>query len=332
LVSDRHEVQVVTFSVDRDIKKTVYETCRQDNVLRIKPTYLNYNNKFPVLCGKDIANRIRDLKPDIVHIRGWYQLSVIESIIDKLKNSSIIIIWHGDGLHESHEYFKENPRYKRLIRKAIDCKVKFWSNSIEDSNLFLSLGIASNRIFFTPPIIGKFIKFNHKNFFSPKILTLARFFKYKSHEDVFRVANKINTKAEVILAGAADTDFCKELIRKLDRKNVTFVLNPSDDLVGKLYSFATHFVLASKKETLGISTLEAVYAGCVPLARNIGGISTYLPQDLLFKHYNEFKNKLKNILFPSIASQKVTELEKIRKQLSRNRIKKQIEKIYESIK
>ena len=133
-----------------------------DCITRLLPDSDEGSNQFPKLSGYNASIRIKEIKPDIVHIRGWYQFIALYTIINESLKSHCRIYWHGDGLHECHETFKNNREYIQIIEKAIQKNVNFIGNSEEDKVLFLKLGIPENKIFIITPFLPE-IQSTHKD-------------------------------------------------------------------------------------------------------------------------------------------------------------------------
>ena len=324
MLSEDNEVYPITFSVDRDLK--IIQHPLLDGIERIEPTYIN-RKKFPDISGELVAKRISDIHPDVIGIRGWYQFKVIKEIFDRNLGSSRIL-WHVDGIYECHEHFKNDPFYSSFIDSVISADVGIVSHSSEDTKMLLEIGFKKEKIRELPPIIN-YSKFSqNKDWSKPIILSVGRFFPYKRHEEVFEVAKEVDSSLDIILAGAGDSECSTSIIDRLNKRGAVLLINPSDSLLERIYSLATHFLLASTVESLGIATLESVVAGCIPLVRKIGGIISYLPDDFLFSDREEFANKLREIIKPEVIEKKVRKLSQIKESMSYERVKERFGKVY----
>lgn len=330
LLSQKYKVYRLTFAVNRDIKRYDDFMAINDGVQRVIPTYKDDKN-FPTLDGRDILLQLKNIKPDVIHIRGWYQLSVVESIIEEYSRQRTKIFWHTDGLVECHNFFSEERDYQEVIQKAIDYGVFFICHSSYERDMLLSLGIEPERSIEIPSIIGCEIKRQQKDWDKPRLLSLGRFFHYKGHETVYKASKLVDQNLEIILAGAADSEDSRVIIAKLNKQNASLMLNPSDIMVVGLYNLSTHFISASTKETLGITTLEAIYAGCIPLVRRIGGIVSFLKEDFLFDDDEELIDKIKYMILPKNALSLDEMLYLVRDKFSPEKIKLELDKLYRGL-
>ncbi len=326
ILSAQHEVYGITYSIDREIRE-VSPREYSDKVERIRPDYLkNSEGRFRQLSGNRVIKRIKEIKPEVIGIRGWYQLNVVDRIVDNFATRSRIY-WHVDGLHECHEMFRNTSHYKSLIEKAIKLRVEFVVNSDKDVEILQSMEIDNGQIHRLSPIL-RVTKHVKKDWKTPNLLTVGRFFPYKNHNLVYEWVNEVDKNIELNLVGVADGLESELLVQNLARKGARLVINPSEELVNKLFSRTTHFLLASEVESLGVATLEAVCSGAIPLVRRIGGISSYLPRRFLFDNRLDFQAKLKHLLDPKKASDESKNLETLRHNLSVEKVSKTLIDMY----
>ena len=83
----------------------------------------------------------------------------------------------------------------------------------------------------------------------------------------------------------------------------------------------------SMVESLGVSTVEAVAAGCVPLVRDVGGIKTYLPEQCIYESEKEFARKLNYLCVPEHAVAVSKKLGGLRQGLQPDRVRRAINEI-----
>lgn len=117
-----------------------------------------------------------------------------------------------------------------------------------------------------------------------QILVCGRFNRDKKTDilvNAFNVSEFLSENARLVVAGSAvgeDELFIEEL-RRGSPQNVSFVLDPDRETLERLYSSSSFFWHAmgfgteesSKFEHFGITTVEAMSAGCVPIVINKGG-------------------------------------------------------------
>jgi glycosyltransferase involved in cell wall biosynthesis len=330
LLKKQHKVFALSYSVNRDIKYDRKLLNIKDEIERIKPIFVDRKNKFPTLDGENIIKKIEYIQPEIIHIRGWYQLNVVEKLIDYGTKNKISIIWHCDGLHECHNNFKKDISYNKLLKKAINSKIIFVGQTKYDYKILFSLGVKKELFFLIPPIIPEVEKFILKDWNKPVVLSVGRFFNYKNHEVVVDSIKTVNSDVDVIIAGATDNQDSNRIIKKI-KNRCTLLLDPSEKILMNTYRCSTHFILASTRETLGIVALEALKYGLIPIVRKNFGIQSYLPKSLLFNSKNELVRKIKNILIPINAKRISIKLGKVIKHLNNEEILRSYNIIYKNI-
>ena len=249
-------------------------------------------------------------------------------VIESYGNTKTKLYWHADGLHECHDKFNQDPKYKELIQKAIDSRVIVVGHTDYDLEILSQMGLEKNQYEQIPPLLDNKLISKKKNWSNPRLLSLARFFDYKRHEDVFDATKQVDKNLEVILAGSSDSEYSLGIITRLNEKGASLILNPSSLMVNDLYNLATHFVLASNKETLGIAALEATVSGCIPLVKRNKGIISYLPEQFIFDNLIELKEKLSYSINPEVSKILASELKELRIKLSLENIKLEFEKSY----
>ena len=117
-----------------------------------------------------------------------------------------------------------------------------------------------------------------------QILVCGRFNREKKTDvlvNAFKSSEFLSENARLVVAGSTvseDELFIEEL-RRGSPQNVSFVLDPDRETLEQLYSSSSFFWHAmglgteepSKFEHFGITTVEAMSAGCVPIVINKGG-------------------------------------------------------------
>lgn len=168
-------------------------------------------------------------------------------------------------------------------------KLKSWNTAICNSKFTLSF-IAKNwqvngRVIY-PPVDVEKIKPLSKKKYILSVGRFASFSKSKKHEEIIRVFNEL-FKTEKIsdwslhLAGSLEGEekYIEELRKMAENTPVFFYPNCSFEKLVKLYGEASIYWHASgfgeddpaKMEHFGITTVEAMAGGCVPVVINKGG-------------------------------------------------------------
>ncbi|MCL4421337.1 MAG: glycosyltransferase [Candidatus Thermoplasmatota archaeon] len=134
--------------------------------------------------------------------------------------------------------------------------------------LFRRLGISPNTIeVLYPTFRSDFVLSRKEN----GILSFQRINKEKKLETILEVARKYN--GHFVIAGAVndgDQEYYKKLIRE-KTKNVDILPNPTEEEKRNLFLNSKIFLHTNKKEHFGISIVEAMSHGLVPVVPKSGG-------------------------------------------------------------
>ena len=314
LLAKENEVYRLTFSVDRDINQIKDIYCNS-KIERLSPIFLDSatRNHFNQLDGSHLSSRIKEINPDVLIVRGWYQLKVIEKILDNCPGQKIL--WHVDGLHECHSHYQKTTYYQRFLSKVCQSEITFAGLSKFDLPLLTELGISNNKTCVVLPFLKKDLFQKKKERSDLRFLSFGRFVPHKRHLFIKKQIVRLFPEKQLIFAGAADSKQSYQCIKELLHQGTQLFLNPTDDLMNFLFMNATHFLSGSMVESLGISTLEAVAANCIPLVRNVGGIKSYLPDDCMYDSDEMFADKLKKLCSLKHTENMSIKLKKLRDRL-----------------
>ena len=105
-----------------------------------------------------------------------------------------------------------------------------------------------------------------------KILIFGRINKRKNIDQFLKVAGKIDKK--IIIAGAVNEgqDFENyKYLKRIAPKNVEFIMNPDENQKEELFLNSKIYIHTNKKEHFGISIVEAMSYGLIPVVPKTGG-------------------------------------------------------------
>ncbi|MEM2507102.1 MAG: glycosyltransferase [Nitrososphaeria archaeon] len=110
-----------------------------------------------------------------------------------------------------------------------------------------------------------------------------------------KIVKNIPKVVKFYVIGKADFTGLK-IIQNLRKKgfNIEYLGYVSEQEKIKLMQTCSHYLHLGLNETFGITVVEAMAAGCVPIAPNSGGMPEYLPKDLLYNDANEAAEKIVN--------------------------------------
>jgi alpha-1,2-mannosyltransferase len=287
-----------------------------------------YTFSKPKISFKKI--KIKSSLPFSIPSFGLYQRTMESKLISKAKNEDILIQASG-GLgipsnpeqkimvyaHADFSSELDNPltKYKgiwSLYYKSYYNMMKKFVNRISDSNIILisnskfvhdsikSRYDKDSKIIYPPVNLQEFNSQEKKN----QIITIGRFSKEKNLEfginimsnldSKYYVIGNTKTKSNILYYEKLESNIKKQklelkvkLLKNLDRNELVNYLNAS-----KVY-------LHCSNETFGISVVESIAAGCIPIVPNTSAHKETVPIDeLRFKENdeNDVINKLNSAI------------------------------------
>lgn len=224
-----------------------------------------------------VLEKIREA--DVVHVHGIGFFSDYLILTKLFHKKPIIISTHGGIFHTKSLGFLKIIYFYVIEQLLLGFANKIIAVSKNDLKKFKEIskkvelienGIDNKR--FKP---GK----KKKN----TLLYVGRFSKNKRVEKLLETISVLDKNFTLIIAG---TDWehllwkYKELVSSLGLgKKVVFLVDPSDQELKKLYSESEFFVSASQYEGFGLTLVEAMASGCIPIVQKNNGFSKIMTQE-----------------------------------------------------
>ena len=268
-----------------------------------------YTISKPKLKSKKI--KIRNSLPISISSFGLYQRAMESKLISKAKNEDILIQASG-GLgipstndqkiivyaHSDFSSELDNPSskykgiwslyykaYYSMIKKFIDnigdSRIHIISNSQYVQNLIKTKFNKNSKIIYPPVNLSEFFPENKEN----SVVTVGRFSKEKnfdfginvmSHSNFnYKIIGNTKTKSNILYYDKLESKIKNENLMKINLfKNLE-----RSKLVGIINNARVYFHCS--KETFGISTIEGIAAGCIPIVPDVGAHKETVPYDEL---------------------------------------------------
>lgn len=132
-----------------------------------------------------------------------------------------------------------------------------------------------------------------------KVVSIGRFSPEKNQHTTLAIAKKCPSLPFVLIGKIDHQKYfnkLKKLINEQNITNVTIKTNLSHKELIKEVSTAQYFISTTIEEHFGISVVEAIAAGCIPIAHNSGGPKEIITHDnLLFNSESEAVNIIQNL-------------------------------------
>lgn len=304
LMQKGYKVSIIT--LDFDGKNEL----DQDYVHRIKcPIKFNYKTNpigIPWRYDHYVFEKIKELKPDIIHSQHPFLLGVSALKASKKFKIPIIFTYHTRYEQYSHyiplpeqitsiaikklalEYCKQ---VDQIIAPTESTKKFLIENNIKTPINVISSGISN--VF----LASKKTKLNENQF---KLLFVSRFTKEKNIPFLLEVFSKLDSKFTMTLIGyGSETDFLKNLAYsklKIETDRLNFIISPPKNIIAQQYQESDLFLFSSKTETQGIVLAEAMASGLPVIALEAPGSIDIIKNGqngFLVKNKDEMLEKIK---------------------------------------
>ncbi|MDD5649958.1 MAG: glycosyltransferase [Candidatus Nanoarchaeia archaeon] len=351
LAKKGHKIYI--FTVKPKDKKFITKLGKNIKIFYYNPINLINYPDFQLVLPRlaDMITKIRQIKPDVIHIHtpsflGWSAL-----LISKMFKIPVVSTYHTllpdflkylpiPNLDNSKTAKKLTWDYTKsfynrcnlVTTPSIAMKEELRKNGIKKPIVFLSNGVDLNKF--------KFLKMKK----SGNIILHVGRIGYEKNIDVlikaFNEVLKINKDARLVIAGDGPyLEELKNLTKKLKiNKKVKFLGRVNYDELPKLYCSSDVFVTASTVETEGIVILEAMACGLPIIGVNKLAIPTIVKngKNGFVIEPGDYKNIAKYII--EILKNKEErdkfgkESIKVADKYSLNQVIKQLERIYKNLK
>lgn len=269
-----HEQMVLCFN---DKNENVDETINGVRVFRIgllrevarQPLSPNYNT---------IMRRIiRNYHPDIIHLHTPNPLASLLCLMNKGKNTKLVVHWHSDIIVQPLLHALFSP-FERMLLKKADAIIATSPNYMEGSELLrqhrdkctvIPNTVATSKLDDT--LDNKKIE-ELRQKYGKFVFFVGRHVTYKGIEYLIDAAHEMGDDINVIIAGRGP--LTTQLIdRAAGLSNVHFIGRIPDEELGNYLRACTVFAFPSitKNEAFGVVLAEAMHCGAVPVCFTIEG-------------------------------------------------------------
>jgi len=213
-----------------------------------------------------------------------YALSQILNHIMRFKNSG--------GL--PHKIFLFNSKFTYLVTKKL--------TEFSDTNLDISLGY--NAFILYPPVnVKKYLDFTLKPFNDRKdqVVTISRIAPDKQLDLVVKIAQEVREKVNFVIAGRLQSMKYFTKLKKMIKDNnlcdtIHIYPNISESDKVNLLLNSKIYLHTKIMEHFGITIVEAMSLGAIPIAHNSGGVKEILPRPFLYHTPEEAAALIENLL------------------------------------
>lgn len=332
-----HTVYVVTINSET----LSYKYDEEERVLRIPGLQIGiYDYRITGIYPVRVINKIKKWNLDVIHSHTEFSIGTFARIIAKQLKIPVVHTCHT--MYEDYVYYITKGYFKAASKKLVEYFLKFYCDKTltelivptkKTYDWFKEKYKIERDVHIVPTGIN-LEKFNQKknanktkiilNQLGAKkddflILYLGRIAKEKSidfllesHQDLI----KINKKYKLIIVGDGP-----ELQTYIDyvndnnlSDNVIFTGKVSLEEVPHYYKTANVFVTASKTETQGLTVIEAMATGIVPVCVKDESFSNVIINDFngfMFENKDEYKNIINELYSNSKLTKKISSQAKV---------------------
>lgn len=268
LIEKGHSVKIVTLNKCANTEKKLKA---KENFGKIQIERIPFINLKYYKVATSVLGKIKEA--DIVHVHGIGFFSDFLILTKFIHKKPVVISTHGGIFHTKDLGFLKIIYFYGIQQILLRFANKVLAVSKNDLNKFgeiskkvelIENGIDIKR--FKP---GK----KKKN----TLLYVGRFSKNKRVEKLLETASILKKDFTLIIAGTDWENLLwkyKRLVSSLGlEKKVVFLIDPDDEQLKKLYSEAEFFVSASQYEGFGLTLVEAMASGCIPIVQKNNGFS-----------------------------------------------------------
>ena len=225
--------------------------------------------------GRGVLNHVKNY--DVIHIHGLGYFCDLLTSTKNVHGKKLILSTHGGFYHTKSLSPLKKIHFKTLTKFALKKVDKIIAVSKQDLELFSKI---SKNIEFIPNGID-FRKLSEKKEKKKNTFVfVGRIAKNKRIDNLLKTFKALagkNRKTRLYIVGN-DFDHLLQSFRNLVKnwnleKNIIFTGNVSESEKAKYLATSRFFVSASEYEGFGISVLESMASGCIPILNDIPAFS-----------------------------------------------------------
>jgi alpha-1,2-mannosyltransferase len=186
---------------------------------------------------------------------------------------------------------------KDISQKLIFANSKFTANAVKDE-----FGVNPHILY--PPVSSNILNCDLANLDRERdntVTTVARISKEKNLEVIPYIAELTSKEVSFTIAGLLDSgevlNSLLRLIKKLKvSERVKILTNVKRDRLRKMLLNSKVYLHPVINEHFGVSIIEAMSSGCIPVVHDSGGPREFVPQDLRYRSIEEAAEKVEKVM------------------------------------
>lgn len=316
LIKMGHTVYVIT--VNDSIIKMEYD--ENEKILKIPaiPTKI-YDYRLSKICSKTAMRRVRKWNLDIIHSHTEFGVGIFARIFAKKYKIPLVHTYHT--LYEDYVHYISHNHFNKLKKKLVKILTRIYcvktaAKTIVPTEkiykLFRDKYLIKDNVCVIPSGID-LEKFHEENIKQKEVKKVKELYNIKSRKDFIiiyvgrlaqekniefllkahkKLSKKDNIKLLIVGDGPDREKYIKDAEKLGISEAVIFAGKVPQNEIQYCYNCADIFVTASKSETQGLTLIEAMAAGVIPLCINDQVFNKILPESNLFNNEDEYINKI----------------------------------------
>lgn len=257
---------------------------------------------------------------DIVYFQNYPLLKAVESELPYFRNLF---------------YFYPYRSFLSSKRNRMSNKLFFANSKFIAKEVKAEFGVIPHVLY---PSVSNFILNNNHSHFDDKrenvVLTIARISEGKNLEIIPQIAKLTSKNVSFVIAGLLDSEKVLasliRLIKELDVSNkVKIMVNVKRSNLRKMLLNSKVYLHPAVNEPFGISIVEAMASGCIPIVHDSGGPTEFVTPNLRYKILEEASEKVEKAM-SDWSIKKASELSKDANRFNEKNFSKQFIEIFNS--
>ena len=232
------------------------------------------------------------------------------------------------------------PYFRNLVyfypyRSFLSCHRESMSNKLFFANSKFIAEAVKAELCITPhvlyPSVSDFILNRAQSHFNDQrenvVLTIARISKGKNLEIIPHIAKLTSKKVSFVIAGLLDSEQALDSLIRLKMElnvsdKVKIMVNVKRSILRQMLLNSKVYLHSAIDEPFGISIVEAMSSGCIPVVHDSGGPKEFVPPNLRYKSPDEAAEKVEKAI-ADWSTTKANELSKDANRFNENNFSKQ---------
>lgn len=214
---------------------------------------------------------------DISYFQNYPLLKAVETGLPYLRNKL---------------YFYPYQNYLSFCKDDLSNKLFFANSKFIADAIKVELGITPHVLY---PSVSDFILNQEQSQLDQKkdtVVTIARISKGKNLEIIPQIAKLTNKNVSFIIAGLLDSQKALNSLIKIKKElnlfdKLKIMVNVERSVLRKILFQSKVYLHSAVDEPFGISIVEAMSSGCIPIVHDSGGPREFVPRKLRYKTPDE---------------------------------------------